>query len=101
MSKHLKLVWKSHDKGHWSTGFIRKCRKSRERQAGGRSRKILNALPDLFLLSRAWDPLQVLEKGALNMEDDPGWGLDKGQSEKTLREENPKGGYLCCVDGRQ
>lgn len=39
---------------------------------------ILNAVPDLLLFSRAWDPLKVSDQGALQMEDNSGWGLDKG-----------------------
>lgn len=49
-----------------------KRRKSQERQTGGRSWKILNAVPNLLLFSRAWDPLKVLEQGALNTEDNSG-----------------------------
>lgn len=86
------------DLGHWSTGFIRKCRKNLERQVGGRSRWILNAVPNSPLVSRAQDPSKILQQGALNKEPILSGGCIEWE---TLGEENQEGGYLHCLDGRQ
>lgn len=77
VSKCLELVRQRHDWGHWSTGFIGKCR-SLERQVGGRPRMFWRLYQiSLYSLGHGIY-LRFLDWELLIRKNSSGWGLCKG-----------------------